>query len=109
MSSQPSEPHNPFYLLLLIASVLFVATALGYGVVPVLEEKAAEQGNAPPPSAFREALRVNGPRWLLYEFAAMTVLAVASAGLDRLRSLQKKQTATTIPRSDENNPTSSSP
>jgi hypothetical protein len=39
MSSQPSEPHNPFYLLLLVASVLFVATALGYGVVPVLEEK----------------------------------------------------------------------
>ena len=37
-----SEPRNPFYLLLLAASLLFVATALAYGVVPVLEEKAAE-------------------------------------------------------------------
>jgi hypothetical protein len=54
MSSQPSEPHNPFYLLLLVASLLFIATALAYGVVPVLEEKAAERGNAPPPSAFRD-------------------------------------------------------
>lgn len=109
MSSQPSEPHNPFYLLLLLASVLFVATALAYGVVPVLEEKAAEQGNAPPPSAFRDALRANGPRWLLYQFAAMTVLAVASMGLDRLRALQKKKTEATIPPSSESNSPSSSP
>jgi len=27
------EPRNPFYLLLLLASLLFVATALAYGVV----------------------------------------------------------------------------
>jgi len=37
-----TEPRNPFYLLLLLVSVLFVVTALAYGVVPVLEEKAAE-------------------------------------------------------------------
>ena len=40
--SQPVEPRNPFYLLLLIVGVLFVATALGYGVVPLLEEHAAK-------------------------------------------------------------------
>jgi hypothetical protein len=92
-----SEPRNPFYLLLLAASVLFVATALAYGVVPVLEEKAAEAGNPPPPSAFRDALRADGWKYLLLELGAMVVLAGLSMGLDRLRSLQKERTAGTMP------------
>jgi len=52
-----SEPHNPFYLLLLLASVLFAATAVAYALVPSLEEKAAEAGQGPHQSAFRDALR----------------------------------------------------
>ena len=43
-----SEPRNPFYLLLLIASFVFVATALAYGVIPLMEEKAAQAGQPPP-------------------------------------------------------------
>jgi hypothetical protein len=93
-----SEPRNPFYLLLLLVSVLFVVTALAYGLVPVLEEKAAEAGNPPPPSAFRDALRADGWLWLLVEVGAIVVLALASMGLDRLRSLQKERQAGTIPR-----------
>jgi hypothetical protein len=93
----PSEPRNPFYLLLLVASVLFVATALAYGVVPVLEEKAAEAGQVPPPSAFRDALRADGWKWLLWELGVMAVLAFLSMGLDRLRSLQKERTAGRMP------------
>jgi hypothetical protein len=93
----PSEPHNPFYLLLLLASLLFVATALAYAVVPILEEKAADAGQPPPPSEFRDALRSQGGRWLLYELAAMAVLGLASMGLDRLRSLQKQRSGDTIP------------
>src|SRR5436853_631937 len=38
------EPRNPFYFLLLAASLLFVVTALAYAVVPVLEEKARDAG-----------------------------------------------------------------
>src|SRR4051794_21214262 len=38
----PREPQNWFYILLNLASVLFVVTALAYALVPVLEEKAAE-------------------------------------------------------------------
>jgi hypothetical protein len=91
-----SEPRNPFYLLLLLASVLFVVTALAYGLVPVLEEKAAEAGNPPPPSAFRDALRADGWKWLLVELAAMAVLSALSMGLDRLRSLQKERADGTI-------------
>jgi hypothetical protein len=89
---QSSEPRNPFYLLLLLASLLFAATALGYALIPSLEEKAAEAGQPAPASPFRDALRSDGWRWLLYELAAMLVLAILSMGLDRLRSLKKERT-----------------
>ena len=95
--SNPPEPRNPFYLLLLLASLLFVVTALAYGLVPVLEEKAAEAGNPPPPSAFRDALRADGWKWLLIEVAVMALFALLSMGLDRLRSLQKERAQGTIP------------
>ena len=88
--STSREPHNPFYLLLLIASLCFVLTALAYGVIPVLEQKARDAGQAPPPSPFRETLRREGGAWLLYEVAAMAVLGIASMGLDRLRSMKKR-------------------
>jgi hypothetical protein len=90
MPSNPSEPRNPLYLLLLLASLVFVLTALAYAVVPVLEEKAAEAGNPAPPSALRDALRLDGWKWLLVEVAVMVVLGVASMWLDgrRLRRLQ---------------------
>jgi hypothetical protein len=79
------EPRNWFYLLLNIASLLFVMTALAYAVVPVLEEKAAAAGNAPPQSPLRDALRQNGWLWLLIEAGVVAVLALASMGLDRWR------------------------
>jgi hypothetical protein len=92
-----SEPRNPLYLLLLLASLLFVLTALAYAVVPVLEQKAAEAGQPPPPSEFREALRADGWRWLLAEVALMMVVGIASMVLDRLRALQKEKVERTIP------------
>ena len=95
------EPHNPFYLLLLLASLLFVVTALAYGVVPVLEEKAAAAGQPPPPSAFRDALRADGWKWLLYEVAAMTLFGLLSMGLDRRRTLQKERRERTMPPSGD--------
>jgi hypothetical protein len=93
----PSEPRNPFYLLLLLASIVFVVTALAYAVVPTLEQKAREAGQMPPPSPFREALNADGWRWLLWEVAVMIVFGLLSMGLDRLRRLQKERAAATIP------------
>jgi hypothetical protein len=87
----PSEPRNPFYLLLLLASLLFVGTALAYALVPSLEEKAIEAGQIPSQSAFRDALRTDGWRWLLYEVAAIVVLSALCMGLDRFRSLKKER------------------
>jgi hypothetical protein len=92
-----SEPRNPLYLLLLLVSLLFVMTALAYALIPVLEQKAAEAGNPPPPSPFRDQLRENGGTWLLCEVAAMVVVGLLSMGLDRLRALKKERAAATIP------------
>jgi hypothetical protein len=89
--SQSAEPRNPFYFLLLVASLIFVLTALAYAVVPVLEEKAMIAGTIPPPSPIRDSLRNDGWLWLLYEVAAMIVFGLASMGLDRWRRLQTER------------------
>src|SRR5262252_8219325 len=86
-----SEPRNPFYLLLLVASFFFVITALACAVVPALEEKAKEAGQQVPPSPFRDSLRNEGWKWLLVEVAVMVVFGLASMALDRLRSLKKER------------------
>lgn len=87
---QPAEPRNPFYILLLLISLAFVLTALAYAVVPVLEQKAREAGEEPPPSPFRDSLRESGWKWLLYEVAAMVVAGLLSMGLDRWRRYRQE-------------------
>jgi hypothetical protein len=91
-----TEPRNPFYLLLLLAGLAFVVTALAYAVVPVMEEQAALAGSPPPPSPFRDGLREDGWLWLLSEVGIITLFAVLSMGLDRLRSLRKERNEGTI-------------
>jgi hypothetical protein len=95
--SSPAEPRNPLYLLLLVAGLVFVVTALACAIIPVLEQKATEAGEPPPPSAFRDSLRVDGWKWLLVEVVVLVVLSVASMVWDRLRSLQKERGGGTIP------------
>jgi hypothetical protein len=85
MSESKAESWNPFYVLLILVSVTFVITALAYAVVPVLEQKARDAGQAPPPSMFRDSLRHDGWIWLLCEGGAIAVLSVLSMGLDRWR------------------------
>jgi hypothetical protein len=84
------ERPNPFYFLLLLASLVFVLTALAYAVVPVLEEKAKEAGDIPPPSPFRDSLRADGWKWLLWEVAVMVAFGLASMGLDRWRRYREE-------------------
>lgn len=89
MSASEKEPWNPFYTLLLIFSCLLALTALAIAVVPVLEEKATQAGQPPPPSAFRDALRRDGWRWLVWEVAGICVFGLASMALDRWRRWKK--------------------
>jgi hypothetical protein len=101
--STPSEPRNPFYLLLLVTGLVFVVTALAYAVLPVLEEKATTAGSPPPPDEFRSLLRADGWIWLLVLLGAMMVFGILSMGLDRLRTLQKERAARTMPPSETSN------
>jgi hypothetical protein len=103
--SPRTEPRNPFYFLLLVASLLFLATALAYTLIPILEDKAIQAGKIPPPSPFRDSLRRDGWIWLFYELAAMIVFGLFSMGLDRLRSLKKARAEGTISYG-KNNPAS---
>lgn len=107
--SAKSEPHNPFYLLLLIAGLAFVVTALAYAIVPVLEQKAIDAGEFPPPSAWRDALRQDGWKWLLAQLAAVGVLSLASMWLDQRRSLQSEQQERTISGESSVPPTGAAP
>jgi hypothetical protein len=91
------EPRNPLYLLLLLAGMVFVLTALAVALVPVLEQKAIDAGNPPPPSEFRDALRVEGWKWLIGEVAVVIALAIASMAWDSRRSLQNVPGQATIP------------
>jgi Na+/proline symporter len=95
-----TEPKNPFYLLLLLASLAFALTALAYALVPTLVQKALEAGPVLSPSPLRAAMRSDGWLWLLVELAAMILFGLLSMGLDRLRSLQKERAAATIAPND---------
>ena len=87
---------NPLYLLLLLAGLVFVLTALAVALVPELEQKAIDAGNPPPPSEFRDALRVQGWKWLVYEVAVVIALAIASMAWDSRRTLQNAPGQATI-------------
>ena len=101
MTENKSEPHNPFYLLLLIASLFFVVTALAYALIPMLESSSelGEQSS----SGLRKSLRDDGWLWLLIELGLMIVLALASMILDRsrLRRLQNDSSQAKMPSPSE--------
>lgn len=85
------EPRNPLYLPFLGVCVLFIMTLLAVALIPTLEEKAFEAGVSTGPSAFRDALRVDGWKWVLYEVAAVLVLGMACMGLDQWRTARKER------------------
>src|SRR5215210_1384099 len=84
----PTEPRNPFYIMLLVAGLIFIMTVLAYAVIPVIEQKAMDAGQMPPPSPLRDALRQDGWKWVLAEVAILVVLGLLSMGLDRYRRWQ---------------------
>ena len=84
----PTEPRNPFYIMLLIGGLVFIVTVLAYAVVPVIEQKAMDAGNFVPPreeSWFRNGLHHDGWKWVLAEVAVLIVLGFLCMGLDRYR------------------------
>ena len=86
------EPRNPFYLLLVIAGVLFVVTSCAYGVVAVRE--LAPRGAVRAPADGDEAesgrnmlafMNHYGLSLLGGELAVLAVATVGAIGLDSVR------------------------
>jgi hypothetical protein len=96
-----TQPRNPFDLVLLVSSFLFLITTLAVAFVPALEDKARQAGQDVPPSPFRQSLRSDGWQWLLWESAAILIFGLLSMGLDRLRRLQKEHAPATMPPADQ--------
>ena len=103
LTPKSTEPRNPLYGLLLLASLAFAVTALAYAVLPAWEQQAREAGRPLAPSPFLDALRAHGTEWLLAELAAMIIFGLASMGLDRLRSLKKQRLESSMGRSEPGN------
>jgi hypothetical protein len=92
-----SEVRNPFYFILLAVSMLFVATALAYGILPQIEDNAASIGQRVSISPFRAALRRDGAQWLLYEVAAIAMTTIMCLGVDWWRSPRNAVQETVTP------------
>ena len=99
--SDKTEPRNPFYLLLLLAGLLFVLTLLAVVMVPILMDKAQSAGAEVPKEGFHQLIRRDGIWWVLAQVVVLVILAIASMVLDRLRTLQKERARKTIPPSDQ--------
>ena len=86
-------------LVLALASIAFVVTALAYAVVPVLEEKAGEAGRAAPSSPFRDALRRDEARARVARCVSWSMcrLAAGHAPVDQLGQRTTKVAHVDVP------------
>jgi predicted PurR-regulated permease PerM len=85
MVKRPRKLPNPFYILLLIVSTLFVITALGYLVGPMIEQRARQQAKGPPSPASRalaDWLERRGPLALGIEFLVMLGSGILAMSTD---------------------------
>jgi hypothetical protein len=71
---------NPFYVLLLVASTLFVVTTLGYLVGPMTQEASGAGGNSGGPAKWLDR---HGPMALGVEFVVMLVSGLLAMATDR--------------------------
>lgn len=83
MPNRPSKKlfPNPFYVLLLVSSVLFVLTTLAYLVVPGILSGPVQ--GAPRAVSFLKALDRNTPLALTIEIAVMILSAALAMLTDR--------------------------
>ena len=86
MPRRPQTFANPFYVLLLAASVAFTVTALGYLVGPTIHQRALDhprEGPGPSSLALADWLDRRGPAALAVELAVMLVAACTAMATDR--------------------------
>ncbi len=78
---------NPFYVLVVLAGVAFVVTALGWLVAPMIQQKARNPGGGAAPGAGSLAIAAWFDAWsttaLTVELAAMIVAGGLAMAADR--------------------------
>lgn len=78
---------NPFYVLLLLVSVAFVVTVLGWLIAPTVLAQAPEavaRGERPGTLAVAAWLERHSPSLLTYEILVLTAAAVLAVATDHL-------------------------
>ena len=93
MPASPGKPRpNPFYVLLVLVSTLFVITAMGYLIGPFVERQAIENRGAGPSAGSRALAAWFDRRGVLalgLEFGLMVVLSLLAMTTDRYFSSAK--------------------
>lgn len=83
MARRSSPYRNPFFVLLVLAGVLFVVTALGYLISPTALEQARRDG-APRGPALARYLDACGPTMLGAELVVMLGAGIGAMATDPL-------------------------
>ena len=93
------EPINPFYLLLVIAGVLFVVTACAYGVIAVRElgPRVADQAAGGEADSGQNMLEFMNHYGLPLLGGELAVLAIATVGAIWLDSVRQNRVPTDKP------------
>ena len=76
---------NPFYVVLLLVSVAFLATVLGYLIGPFVQQQALDRpgaGPGPASKALTAWLDRHGPAALAVEFGVMLVAGLLAMAFD---------------------------
>ena len=74
---------NPFYVLLLVAGVMFAITACAYGVMAFRTFHAASAAADAEPSGLMRFLEGHGGTVMAWELAALAVATVGAIGTDQ--------------------------
>jgi len=70
---------NPFFMVLLVASIVFIVSALGYLMCPYVLEKAAAETSS---RRFAAWLDARGPLIMSIEFVVMLASAITAMATD---------------------------
>jgi hypothetical protein len=85
MAGRPQTLSNPFFVLLLVASVAFTVTVFGYLIGPTIHQQALDQpqgGPGPGSRALADWLDRRGPMLLAVEFTVMLVAGLLAMATD---------------------------